>query len=293
MGRKLLVLILSLSSILAVAQQRPGSLRGTVTDAKTGETVPFANIVIKDAAGNVVTGGSTDIDGRYNINPVSPGTYDVEASFTGYANITVTKILIAPNSPTYQDFKLREESSMLTEVVIEYEAPLIDKSKSSSVTSSEDIVNMAVRDITSVASQAAGVTQDANGNTNVRGQRSEGTVYFIDGVKVRGNVNLPQAAIAQTEVITGGLPAQYGDAVGGVISTTTRGPSATYFGTAEILTSYPFQFIKYNKDNPYYTPGSDVDEQYKYSLDAQNYNLGPLPLVVRSTFGKMTKVKTD
>ncbi len=274
MGRKLLVIILSFASVLAVAQQRPGSLRGTITDAKTGETVPFANIVIKDNAGTVITGGTSDIDGRYNINPVSPGTYNVEASFTGYATVTITDIIIAPNSPTYQDFKLREESEMLTEVVIEYTAPLIDKSKSSSVTTSEDIVNMAVRDITSVASQAAGVTQDANGNTNVRGQRAEGTVYFIDGVKVRGSVNIPQAAIAQTEVITGGLPAQYGDAVGGVISTTTRGPSGTYFGTAEILTSYPFQFIKYNQENPYYYEGSGSDESYKYSLDAQNYNLG-------------------
>lgn len=278
MGRKLLVLILSFASFIALAQQRPGSLRGTITDAKTGETVPFANIVIKNNAGTTITGGTTDIDGRYNINPVSSGTYDVEASFTGYATVTVTDIIIAPNSPTYQDFKLREESSMLTEVVIEYEAPLIDKSKSSSVTTSEDIVNMAVRDITSVAAQAAGVTVDANGNTNVRGQRAEGTVYFIDGVKVRGSVNIPQAAIAQTEVITGGLPAQYGDAVGGVISTTTRGPSGTYFGTAEILTSYPFQFLRYNQDNPYYYEGADLDETYKSSLDGQNYNLGALTI---------------
>ena len=38
------------------------------------------------------------------------------------------------------------------------------------------------------------------GDANVRGQRAEGTVYFIDGVRVRGSVNIPQAAIAQTEI---------------------------------------------------------------------------------------------
>ena len=96
---------------------------------------------------------------------------------------------------------------------------------------------MAVRSPGAIAAQAAGATQDAAGNINIRGARGEGTVYFIDGVKVRGSVNLPQAAIQSTEIITGGLPAQYGDAVGGVINTTTRGPSGSFFGNAEILTS--------------------------------------------------------
>lgn len=146
MGKKLLLLLFVTFSTLSFAQQRPGSLRGVVTDAKTGETVPFANVVIKDASGSVITGGSTDIDGKYNINPVSPGTYTVEASFTGYALVKITGVVVSPNSPTLQDFRLQEESAMLTEVTITYEAPLIDKTKSSKVTTAEDIQNMAVRD---------------------------------------------------------------------------------------------------------------------------------------------------
>lgn len=268
MVKKLLALILLCATTAIYAQTRPGSLRGTVKDAKSGETLPFVNVVIKDAGGAFVAGGSTDFDGKYNINPVNAGSYTVEVSFTGFATITVNDLVITPNTPTIQDFKMQEESTTLTEVVITYEAPLIDKTKSSKVTTSEDIVNMAVRDITSVAAQAAGVTVNANGGTNIRGARDEGTVYFIDGVKVRGSANIPQAAIAQTEVITGGLPAQYGDAVGGVISTTTKGPSSEYFGTAEILTSTPFDWKLFG-DGP---------------IDAQNYNLaaftlgGPIPI---------------
>jgi hypothetical protein len=259
MGKKLLLLLFTTLASVAIAQQRPGSLRGTITDKKTGETVPFANVVIKDASGAVLTGGTTDFDGKYNINPVAPGSYLVEASFTGYSTFKVRGVLISQSSITLQDFKMSEESEMLGEVVITYEAPLIDKTKTSKVTTAEDIQNMAVRDITSVAGQAAGVTQDANGNTNIRGARGEGTVYFIDGVKMRGSINIPQAAIAQTEVITGGLPAQYGDAIGGVINTTTRGPSGEWFGSAEVLTSMPFKYMTRND-------GSSI-------LDAQNYNL--------------------
>ncbi len=260
MLKQLFSLLLALVATCSIAQQRPGSLRGKIIDAKTGEPLPFANISVKDDAGSVLTGGSTDFDGKYNINPIQPGTYLVEVSLVGYATIKIKGVLISPNTPTVQDFKMKEESEVLGEVTITYEAPLIDKTKTSKVTTAEDIQNMAVRDITSVASQAAGVTQDANGNTNVRGARGEGTVYFIDGIKVRGSVSIPQAAIAQTEVITGGLPAQYGDAIGGVINTTTRGPSGEWFGNAEILTSFPFQYITNSEGAPV--------------LDGQNWNLG-------------------
>lgn len=264
MGKKLLLLLFVTLSTVAFAQQRPGSLRGKVTDDRTGETVPFANVTIKDGGGATVTGATTDIDGKYNINPVISGTYTVEVSFVGYATARLTKVVISPNAPTLQNFKLQESSEILDVVELIYEAPLIDKTKNSKVTTSEDIQNMAVRDITSVAGQAAGVTQDAGGGTSIRGSRGEGTVYFIDGVKVRGSVSIPQAAIAQTEVITGGLPAQYGDAIGGVINTTTRGPSSEYFGTAEILTSLPFKYMTR-------ADGSPV-------LDGQNYNLGAFTL---------------
>jgi outer membrane receptor protein involved in Fe transport len=234
------------ASTLAWAQTRPGSLRGTVKDKGTGETVPFANIAIKSGA-TVVTGGSSDEDGRYNINPIPAGTYDVEVSFLGYQTTKIQKVVVVPDRPTLLNFDLSVESALIGEVVITYEAPLIDGTKSGKVTTQEDIANLAVRDLTSIASQTAGVFQQDEGQaTFVRGARDGTTVYFIDGVKVTGTVNLPRAAIAQTEVITGGLPAQYGDATGGVINTTTRGPSPVYFGSAEYLTSVPFDQYDYN-----------------------------------------------
>jgi len=263
MGKKLLLLLFITFSTVAFAQQRPGSLKGKVTEAATGEPLPFVNIKVTDAGGSYIAGGTTDFDGAYNINPINAGSYTVEVSFVGLATITVEGVVIQNNSPTVQNFKMREATEMLGEVVITYEKPLIDPNKTTAVTSGDDIKEMAVRDIAAVVGQAAGVTQGANG-TSIRGARSEGTVYFIDGVKVRGNVNLPQAAIAQTEVITGGLPAQYGDAIGGVVNTTTRGPSSEFFGTAEILTSLPFKYM--TKAN-----GAPV-------VDGQNYNLGAFTL---------------
>ncbi len=204
--------LLSLCFMLTItAQTRPGSLRGVIVDANLSEPIPFATIVIYGKKGNVVTGGTSDVDGRYNINPIPPGIYDVVASFTGYASMKVIDIQINTNAIMYQNFELQEQSEMLQEVIIECRRPLLEKSKSSSIITAEDIRFMAVRDIESLATPSAGITSDVYPHAEVRGSRSEGTVYFIDGIMVHGSVNIPQAAIAQSPILTGGTPASIGD----------------------------------------------------------------------------------
>ncbi len=58
MIKRLLALVLVFGSIAGFAQTRPGSLRGTVKDKETGETIPFANIVIFQ--GGVLTSANPD-----------------------------------------------------------------------------------------------------------------------------------------------------------------------------------------------------------------------------------------
>ena len=52
--------------------------------------------------------------------------------------------------------------------------------------------------------------------------------------------------IEQIKVVTGGVPAQYGDATGGVISVTTKGPSNKFFGQLEFESSDLFGEYDYN-----------------------------------------------
>ena len=191
----LFTLVLLFSTLPSEAQQRPGSLRGIVTDSSTGESIPFANVIVLDDSLNQVNGASTDIDGGFNIKPIKPGTYNVQVNYVGYSKMLIKEVIISPNTPTTLNIKLQASKEVLQEVVVIHSTPLIDKAKSSKVTTSEDIQIMAARDISSVAGQGAGVTSYADGETRIRGARSEGTVYFIDGVKVRGNVQIPQAAL--------------------------------------------------------------------------------------------------
>ena len=48
-------------------QSRPGSVKGTVKDKRTGEVIPFATVIVKDKDVVLVT-GTTDFDGKFNIS---------------------------------------------------------------------------------------------------------------------------------------------------------------------------------------------------------------------------------
>lgn len=250
MLRKLLLLIVFVGlTCNAIAQ----SLRGTVTDAASGETIPMANVVVKSGQ-NVVQGGSTDFDGKYIISPLDPGTYNVEVSFVGYQTQTINGVLISPSKSTQLDVKIAEDNGMLTETVLIYEAPIIDKDKTGSVVTKADIDAKPVRGVAGLAAQTAGIAQaDQGSSLSVRGGRSEQTVYFVDGVKVLGTPNIANSAMDQIQVITGGVPAEYGDVTSGVISIVTRGPSSEVFGGLEFQTSNYLDAYDYNLGEFYFS----------------------------------------
>ena len=238
MHKNIIIFVIAFLTSLSVSAQS-GSLKGTVSDAMTGETIPMANIVVK-SDGVPVIGGASDFDGNFTIKPINPGRYTVEVSFIGYATILQNNVLISPNKITFSDYQLSSESSVLTEVqVIEYDVPLIDADKSGATKTKEQITALPTRNVQNVAATTAGVYQeDTGGSLNVRGSRSNATSYYVDGVKIVGSSNvLPQGAIDQMTVVTGGLPAQYGDATGGIISITTQGPSRITRGGFEISSS--------------------------------------------------------
>jgi outer membrane receptor protein involved in Fe transport len=222
-----------------------GSLEGKITDKNTGEPVPFANVVAK-RNGNQIAGVTSDFDGNYTIKPLDPGTYDISVSFVGYGAVTLEGIVVSSNKITFRDVKISEGID-IEEVVIKDEKPLLDPDNLGGKTvTSEEIKAMPTRSVASVAATAAGVYQSDEGSSlNVRGSRSEATDYYVDGIKVRGSLALPQSAIEQITVMSSGLSAMYGDATGGIISVTSKGPSNQLFGGAEIVSSHLFDDYNY------------------------------------------------
>lgn len=293
MLRKLNFILVSflLTVSYGFSQTGVGTLKGTVTDGDSDEPIAFAKVVIK--LNDVIKGGAnTDFDGKFQINSITPGSYDVEVSNSaeGYQPILMEGVVISSDQITFlDDLKLSKAKDVLEieEVkVVAYKVPLINKDggASGATVTREDIARLPVRSAAGVAGTVGGVNADeGSGSISVRGSRSNGTYYYIDGIKVRGSSSLPKSAIEEVKVITGGLPANYGDVTGGIISVTTRGPSAKYFGSAEYVTS------------GYYFKGADPDgyDGKVFGLDKYGYNLfegmlsGPLLMKKDSTGAKV------
>jgi hypothetical protein len=251
--KTILITILAIGFQSAFSQVGNGSLRGVVTDKETGELLPFVNLVLEQN-GSQKGGASTDFDGKYSFSSVTPGTYTLKVSFVGYKSFQLNGVLIKGSKLTPLDVELESGDVKLDEfIVVDYEVPLIDKDGGASggTVTRDELAKMPGRSAESLAATVGGVQTDADGSiTSVRGSRSEDTYYYIDGIKVRGSTNLPKSAIQEVSVITGGQPAMYGDATGGVISITTRGPSSFYFGGIEYVTSgYKLGDNTYGLDN--------------------------------------------
>lgn len=108
-----LVILLLMAFISVTAMAQSGTIKGTVTDSKTGETLPGANIIVK----GTTFGVSTDIDGIYIIEGVPAGSIELEASFVGFQPVTKTVNLSAGQMITV-DFQLLEDFMMLNELVV-------------------------------------------------------------------------------------------------------------------------------------------------------------------------------
>ncbi|MFT4680750.1 MAG: hypothetical protein ACI9YU_000581 [Flavobacteriales bacterium] len=244
-----------------------GTVQGTVVDDK-GEPIPFANVAIEQA-GTIVTGGTTNFDGVFKIKALKPASnYYVKATSVGFTPAGRSGVVVSSDEIVKVDFTLSTGVKLDEVVVTEHRVPLVKQDGGANqVFTSENVTAMATRGVAGVATMVAGVQEDDDGGIgSIRGARDDGGASFIyvDGVKVRGSSAVTQAATAEIKVFTGGIPAKYGDASGGIISITTKGAAEKTHGGLEILTS--------GFDVGTTTIGFD---KYNYNLLAANLT-GPL-----------------
>ncbi|SFH29966.1 CarboxypepD_reg-like domain-containing protein [Pontibacter chinhatensis] len=106
--RFILFTLLILASLVSQAQTR---ISGQVTDAATGEALPFVGIFVKNSS----IGTSTDVEGKYNIR-LSSTPDSLTAAFVGYLPLTLP---VQKGVATQTlDFKLQTNAQQLQEVVI-------------------------------------------------------------------------------------------------------------------------------------------------------------------------------
>jgi len=217
--------------------QNTGSIMGTTFSADSKNTIPAVVVTIENSLGVTVYGIHSDVDGRYRINGVEPGTYNVRFRFLGMNDLLKTQVQVTPDKITFVDALLEEESKMGKILVIEEQKiPLIDKNGGTLITmTSKEMTHLPSAHGGNIKNIVAGMisdvkTGDRGEELYFRGSRAGSVVYYIDGVKVRENVpNIPSSGISTISVYTGGMPATYGDSTGGVVVINTKSYIQEYY----------------------------------------------------------------
>lgn len=231
-----LVCLLVFAAIQCTFAATTGKVTGVVRDAVMGDPLPGANIVIQ----GMKRGATTDGEGHYLILAVEPGIYVLEASMVGYGKGVRSEVRVIADYTTTVDFVLKEGALELSEMVVVAERPPVepDKTTSKYVVTAMDIEAVPmVRSVTDLVALQPGMALD--GADRIRGSESGGvgTVvgYYVDGIEVSrgGFSNVNTSAIQEVSVLTGGMNAEFGNALAGVVTLVTKDGSREFAGKGE------------------------------------------------------------
>ncbi|MEO1022646.1 MAG: TonB-dependent receptor [Bacteroidota bacterium] len=217
-----------------------GKITGVLTDSESGEPLIGATVSIQ----GTTKGAQADLDGRYLLLNVAPGTYTLEARYIGYATFVIQEVVVRTDLTTEQNFALTQETFEGEEVVVTAERQLVlkDVTSSEARVSSEEIEKLPVQEVGDVVQLQAGVNVGNNGGIFIRGGRASEVSYVVDGIRVSDDYNRSQGvrlenqAIQELQVISGSFNAEYGQALSGVINVVTKAGNNNFEGNVEAWT---------------------------------------------------------
>jgi hypothetical protein len=217
--------LLLVSGIALQAQN--GAIKGQVMN---DDHLPVFGATVKLLQGGSLVGGaSTDDEGKYTIKPLNAGNYEIIVSSTETQTKRVTGVRVSGEKTTYVDVAVSTNTLDVIDIVA-YKANTIEKTYMHiKEINADDFAHMAI-DRGNISQAVLAVTSEAvespDGEIHFRGGRGDASAYYVDGVRSPGITGVAALSVENVSVITGGIPAQYGDVTSGVIIVTTK----DYFG---------------------------------------------------------------
>ena len=212
------------------AQSHIGTIQGAVRDPG-GALVPNATVRIVDPTSGYQQTARTNEQGEYRFFNVPFHIYTVRVEAPGFQP-TEKSIDLETAIPLNIDFALSVAAANET-VTITESSSLIEADKTSSDTTitqgllERPLGAVPSRGIEAIVASAPGFAPDDNGRLHPRGSESQ-VQYVIDGVPVTDNLSaifatsLDARTLRTVEVLTGGISAEFGDKLGGVVNVNTR-----------------------------------------------------------------------
>jgi outer membrane receptor protein involved in Fe transport len=257
----MVALALLLAPVSALAQGTTGTVRGKVTDQATGEPLAAVNVVLLETDGTFTQMGAfTNADGDFVIINVPPTRYNIRATMMGYRTFEVEQLLVTVGVSTVQNFQLEATVLDIGEVVrVVAERDIIQRDVTATQQSYtfDEMERMAVSSTTEILSLQTNVySQYRQGDGEIyqyyargqeqmymRGGRNAEVAFMIDGMQVTNLLYGGQAArvspfsLSEMVVMAGGMSAEFGNAMSGVVNMVTREGGSDYDANVEILSS--------------------------------------------------------
>jgi len=237
------IAIVFCSATLLFAQGGLGNaqLNGTITDP-SGSAIVGASITLKNTAtGTTYTATSND-RGFYAVANVPPGSYELAATSSGFANYKQTGIVLTVGQTATINVPLQVASKGEV-VVVTTEAPEIEPTRSeiSQVVSTQQVESLPIsnRVFTDFALLTPGVASSRTslGTTftefevtqiSFGGMRSFSNEITVDGADFVNSASgiqrstPPQEAVQEFRVVNNSFGAEYGRAMGGIVNIVTK-----------------------------------------------------------------------
>ena len=236
MKKYLTVLYIMLQGLLVFSQQSTFSIRGIVIDQDSKVPISFASVFVIGIS--PILGTTTDIDGKFRIENVPVGRYDLQVSFLGYEPTIVKELTVSSAKETFINISLKESAFTLDEIVIKPKTNKERALNSMAIVSARMLsVEEAKRyaggfdDPARLASSFAGVASGVNSNAIVvRGNAPKSLQWKLEGIEIPnpnhfanlqglgggGLTALSSQLLANSDFFTGAFPAEYNNALSGV-----------------------------------------------------------------------------
>ena len=292
-----IVCMVQLCPMLTKAQPA-GNIRGVVTDGASGQTIPYATVIVVNS--NPVIGTTTDSTGQFRLNNLPIGRYDIQSNFLGYEPAVFREIMVGSGREVFIEIAMRENIQELGEVTVRptviKEAPLNTMALASArMFSVEETSRYAgglddpARLVTAFAGVSGGLSSNGisiRGNSpmflqwRLEGVEAVNPTHFSDITGVGGGVLSALSAnmLGNSDFYTGAFPAEYGNALSGVFDMQLRsGNNQNYEHTVQIGTlGVEFSSegpLTKRKDAAHYVPTYLIN--YRYSTMALVADLFP------------------
>lgn len=244
MKRIFIILTIGLLPALLMAQELTQTVKGKIIDADTKVTLPGANVVLLNNT-EILQGTSSDMDGNFKFSNVPVGRQTFKIIYIGYEEVYLNEIQIGSGKEVILNIEMKESVTALDEVKV-----VANKDKSESINQMATIsatqitvestsrIAAGINDPGRTAQSFAGVAaaDDENNELVIRGNSPRGMLYRMEGIEIPnpnhftngeggsgGGVSaLSTQVLANSDFFTGAFPAEYGNALSGVLDLNLR-----------------------------------------------------------------------